>query len=155
MNSGETKIWMSKKTPATLQKMNPWTQTMSNPKTKRNQRPLKHPHNPFWITAPEINSQKKAAQFPPSVTAPKKQHMKFLISFQKPRSLLCKNSIKPKILCIIYKSVIFMLEKTIKNQDHRLYFLFRVSIGWLTPSNVLPIFNITEHKAVACLVFSR
>ena len=28
-------------------------------------------------------------------------------------------------------------------------------IGWLTPSNVLPIFNITEHKAVACLVFSR
>ena len=118
MKSGETKIWMPKKT---LPKMNPWTQTMSNPKTKRNRRPLKHPHNPFWITAPEINSQKKAAQFPPSVTAPKKQHMKFLISFQKPRSLLCKNSIKPKILCIIYKSVIFMLEKTIKNQDHRLY----------------------------------
>ena len=23
------------------------------------------------------------------------------------------------------------------------------SIGWLTPSNVLMIFNITEHKAVA------
>ena len=120
MKSGETKIWTPKGT-KTLPKMNPWTQTMSNPKKKRSRRPLKHPHNPFWITAPKINSQKKAAQPPPSVTAPKKQHMKFLISFQKPRSLLCKNSIKPKILCIIYKSVIFMLEKTIKNQDHRLY----------------------------------
>jgi len=59
---------------------------MSNPKTKRNRRPLKHPHNPFWITASQNQFlEKKAAQHvgPPSATASKKQHMKFLISFQK------------------------------------------------------------------------
>ena len=30
-----------------------------------------------------------------------------------------------------------------------------VLVGWLTPSNVLPLFDITEHKAIDCLVFSR
>ena len=28
-------------------------------------------------------------------------------------------------------------------------------IGWLTSSNVLPLFDITEHKAIGYLVFSR
>ena len=33
--------------------------------------------------------------------------------------------------------------------------LVETQIGWLTPSNVLPLFDITEHKAIDCLVFSR
>jgi len=79
---------------------------------------LKHPHNPFWITASQNQFlEKKAAQHvrPPSATASKKTTHEISHFFSK--TPLCKNSIKPKILCIIYKSVIFMLEKTIKNQE--------------------------------------
>ena len=42
----------------------------------------------------------------------------------------------------------------VKSKQFDLLSLSFNAIGWLTPSNVLLIFNITEHKVVACLVFS-
>ena len=103
-------------------------------------------HNPNWCHHPLITQHTLENSFSNN------------LSLFQPKNI---NEVTKK-RCPLKKGITKMQNNIVKLtfSAQNLYFCFlincvllrREQIGWLTPSNVLPLFDITERKAIDCLV---